>query len=48
MLEMELIEPETYEMELVGQIPSTIGGTTNYNELSKLILVRDLVMKKLS
>jgi Sec-independent protein translocase protein TatA len=34
MLEMELIEPEIFEMELAGQIPSTIGGTTNYNELS--------------
>jgi hypothetical protein len=34
MLEMELIEPKTFEMELAGQMPSTIGGTTNYNELS--------------
>lgn len=34
MLEMEVIKPEVLEMEITGQIPSTIGGTTNYNELS--------------
>lgn len=34
MLEMEIIKPNILEMELSGQVPSTIGGTTNYNELS--------------
>ena len=34
MLEMEIVEPEIIEVEIAGQIPSTIGGTTNYNELS--------------
>lgn len=34
MLEMEIIKPNILEMELLGQEPSTIGGTTNYNELS--------------
>lgn len=34
MLEMEIIKPNILEMELSGQAPSTIGGTTNYNELS--------------
>ena len=34
MLEMEIIEPNMIEMEIAGQTPSTIGGTTNYNELS--------------
>lgn len=34
MLEMEIIKPNILEMELLGQAPSTIGGTTNYNELS--------------
>lgn len=33
MLEMEIIEPNSLELELTGQMPSTIGGTTNYNEL---------------
>jgi hypothetical protein len=33
MLEMEIIEPNILEMELTGQIPSTTGGTTNYNDL---------------
>lgn len=45
MLEMELIEPETYEMELVGQIPSTIGGTTNYNELSNKPKINNVELK---
>ena len=35
MLEMEIIEPNVLEMELTGQIVSTIGGTTNYNELTE-------------
>lgn len=33
MLEMEIIEPNMIEMEILGQTPNTIGGTTNYNEL---------------
>lgn len=33
MLEMEIIEPNILEMELTGQIPSTTGGTANYNDL---------------
>lgn len=35
MLEMEIIEPNVLEMELTGQTVSTIGGTTNYNELTE-------------
>lgn len=45
MLEMELIEPETFEMELVGQIPSTTGGTTNYNDLSEKPKINDVELK---
>lgn len=33
MLEMEVIKPNILEMELAGQIPSTVGGTSNYNDL---------------
>lgn len=33
MLEMEIVEPEILEMEIEGQMPSKIGGTTNYEEL---------------
>ena len=45
MLEMELIEPEIFEMELAGQIPSTIGGTTNYNELSNKPKINNIELK---
>lgn len=34
MLEIEIIKPSILEMELAGQIPSTIGGTRNYLDLT--------------
>ena len=45
MLEMEIIEPNMLEMELSGQIPSTIGGTTNYNELSNKPKINGIELK---
>ena len=45
MLEMEIIEPNMLEMELNGQIPSTIGGTTNYNELSSKPKINGVELK---
>lgn len=42
MIEMEIIEPGMLEMEMVGQIPSAIGGTTNYNDLSQKPKINDI------
>ena len=42
MLEMEIIKPEILEMELTGQMPSTTGGTSNYNELSEKPKINDV------
>ena len=45
MLEMEVIKPSILEMELVGQIPSTIGGTRNYPDLNNLPSINDIELK---